>query len=198
MFKQPVDKEYYEAGNDSRDSMVSAVSRLAFLVRKIRLSPKLRRHMKAVCEEGNVTFLVPIIDVSTRWNSTYDMLTRALEYRFIIKDTVYRQQDNKLIKLILNDDDWKCIQELIAILKPFKEATLKVSKGGNSLGITNVIPLYNFCTDKLETSMAQYDETDDIHIGMLKALEKLIHYYDHLSPIIGIALCLDPTMKKRS
>jgi hypothetical protein len=41
-FKQPIDKDEYEPGNDSADSMVSAVSRLAFLVRKIRASPKMR------------------------------------------------------------------------------------------------------------------------------------------------------------
>jgi hypothetical protein len=46
--KQPVDKETYEPGSDSSDEMVTAVSRLSFLCRKIRLSPKLRRLMQKV------------------------------------------------------------------------------------------------------------------------------------------------------
>lgn len=34
-FKQPVDKDTYEAGSDSSDDVVTAVSRLSFLCRKI-------------------------------------------------------------------------------------------------------------------------------------------------------------------
>ena len=47
-FKLPVEKETYEAGSDSSDDMVTAVSRLSFICRKIRLSPKLRRLMQKV------------------------------------------------------------------------------------------------------------------------------------------------------
>lgn len=73
-FKQPVDKETYEEVSDSSDRKVSAVSRLSFLCRTIRLSPKLRKIMKSVCEERDVRNLVPIIDVTTRWNYIHDLL----------------------------------------------------------------------------------------------------------------------------
>jgi hypothetical protein len=53
-YKQPIDSDYYEPGSDSSDRMVTAVSRLSYLVRKIRLSPKLRRLMKKVCGEKGV------------------------------------------------------------------------------------------------------------------------------------------------
>ena len=89
-FKQPVEKETYEASSNSSDRMVSAVSRLSFLCRKIRVSPKLRRLMEKICHQKGLVYLVPIIDVSTRWNSTFDMLTRALEIRGIMSDTVYQ------------------------------------------------------------------------------------------------------------
>lgn len=41
-FKQPIDADKYELESDSSDRLVTAVSRLSFLVRKIRCSPKLR------------------------------------------------------------------------------------------------------------------------------------------------------------
>jgi hypothetical protein len=53
-YKQPIDSDHYEPGSDSSDRMVTAVSRLSYLVRKIRLSPKLRRLMKKVCGEKGV------------------------------------------------------------------------------------------------------------------------------------------------
>ncbi len=42
-FKQPVEKETHEAGSDSSDDMVTAVSRLSFICRKIRLSRLMQR-----------------------------------------------------------------------------------------------------------------------------------------------------------
>jgi hypothetical protein len=55
-FKQQVDPDNY-IENDA-DPMVSALSRLSFLVRKIRLSPKMRRSMKNICHDLDVKFLV--------------------------------------------------------------------------------------------------------------------------------------------
>ncbi len=46
--------------------------------------------------------------------------------------------------------------------------------------------------------MEKFQRTDDIYIGMSVAYDKLIHYYDHVSPMVGIALLLDPTYKKSS
>ena len=95
-FKQPVDKDTYEASSDSSDDMVTAISRLSFLCRKIRLAPKLRRLLEKVCTEKEVKYLVPIIDVVTRWNSTYDMLVRAVEIKDAMSDTFYRRKDRDL------------------------------------------------------------------------------------------------------
>jgi hypothetical protein len=101
-FKHPIEKENYDPGSISADPMVTAVSRLSFLVRKIRLSPKLRRLMETICSEQGIEFLVPIIDVSTRWNSTYDMLVRALKYKVVLSDVFFRHKDINLIKIVLN------------------------------------------------------------------------------------------------
>ena len=195
-FKQPFDSDTYDVASDSADQLVSAVSRLSFLCRKIRLSPKLRRLMKKICDEKNVKYLVPIIDVSTRWNSTYDMLVRAFEQRNIMSDVLYANKDDTLIKLLLKESDWNCVDHLIKVLQPFKEATLLCSKSASSLMITNVIPLYNYCSEMLKMSLTKFNLDDDIYIGIEAGIEKLDHYYDKISPMAGIALILDPTLKK--
>lgn len=119
-FKQPIDSEKYQPHSGSSDRMVTAVSRLSFICRKIRASPKLRRILENVCNQRKIECLIPIIDVKTRWNSTYDMLVRALELKEVISDTIYQKKDNYLIALLLDDDDWKCINQLIKVLKPLK------------------------------------------------------------------------------
>jgi hypothetical protein len=52
------------------------------------------------------------------------------------------------------------------------------------------------CTEILKECLAKFDETDDVYIGIEAAIEKLNKYYDNVSPMVGIALILDPTMKK--
>ena len=152
--------------------------------------------MAKLCEGKNVKYLVPIIDVSTRWNSTYDMLVRALEQRHIVSDVIYANKDDKLIKLLLKENDWDCVTGLIKVLQPFKEATLLCSKSASSLMITNVIPLYNYCSDMLKISLRQFNLDDDIYVGIEAGIQKLDHYYDKISPMVGIALILDPTLKR--
>ena len=44
-------------------------------------------------------------DVLTRWNSTYDMLKFALDYRVAL-DTITGERDMKLRKYELKDAEW--------------------------------------------------------------------------------------------
>jgi hypothetical protein len=196
-FKQPVDKDTYEAGSDSSDDMVTAISRLSFLCRKIRLAPKLRRLLEKVCKEKDVKYLVPIIDVVTRWNSTYDMLVRAVEIKDVMSDTFYQHKDRDLINLVLTETEWICVSQLIEVLAPLKEATMLASQGGESLMVTNVIPIFNFCCEMLGESLKNFNISDDIYIGIESAIEKMNHYYDKISPIVGISLLLNPCFKKQ-
>lgn len=196
-FKQPINKEDYEPGSDSKDDMVSAVSRLSFLCRKIRDSPKLRRLLQRVCSDRGVKYLVPIIDVITRWNSTLDMLIRAADIKDAMTDTLFLHKDRKLINLVLTEADWDLVSQLIEVLAPLKEATLLAPKDGESLMVTNVIPIFHFCSEMLEESLKKFKKEDDIYIGIDSAISKLNHYYDIISPMVGIALLLNPCLKKK-
>lgn len=57
--------------------------KLRKLIVKIRSSPQRREKFLKACDFENLSSKELIIDVVTRWNSTYDMLQRALEYRMM-------------------------------------------------------------------------------------------------------------------
>jgi len=55
-------------------------------------------------------------DVSTRWNSTFDMLDFALEYRAAIDD-VTSSKTAGLRQYELNDEEWRIVRQLCTSLK---------------------------------------------------------------------------------
>jgi hypothetical protein len=57
-------------------------------------------------------------DVSTRWNSTYDMLKFALDYRVAL-DAITGERDMKLRKYELKDMEWNIAKQLGDILEVF-------------------------------------------------------------------------------
>jgi hypothetical protein len=57
-------------------------------------------------------------DVSTRWNSTYDMLKFALDYRVAL-NTITGERDMKLRKYELKDAEWEIAKQLGDILEVF-------------------------------------------------------------------------------
>jgi hypothetical protein len=55
-------------------------------------------------------------DVTTRWNSTYDMLVFVLRYHPAI-DTITADKNLKLRKFELDDDEWKIVGDLVSVLE---------------------------------------------------------------------------------
>ncbi|CAG7722723.1 unnamed protein product, partial [Allacma fusca] len=63
----------------------------------------------------------PIIDCDTRWSSTHDMM----ESLITMKDVCVELLQKGIIKGTITAVNWNSIKELVEILKPAKEATLK-------------------------------------------------------------------------
>lgn len=55
-------------------------------------------------------------DVSTRWNSTFDMLIAALEYRKVV-DAMCADRDLGLRKFELGAREWTIARQLADVLK---------------------------------------------------------------------------------
>ena len=72
-------------------------------------------------------------DVKTRWNSTHDMLERFVEVKdaviAILADDEWKGKitvkTGGMVKFSAND--WKVMERLVDVLKPFQEATVNLS-----------------------------------------------------------------------
>ena len=66
-----------------------------------------------------------VLDVTTRWNSTYDMLVRAYDLRKAVN--MYVPNDEKLKNCTIVEEEWEKVRHLILVLKPLKTATTYLS-----------------------------------------------------------------------
>lgn len=168
------------------------IGNLRKIVRKIRKSTKLRQKLKQLCDFYEMKPLVPIIDVSTRWNSTYKMLSRALHLRVPFGALCLKEK--ALIALRLDESDWETINTLEAFLKRFDRATQLISMERHPT-ISSYLPIQNWLTESLTSCM--HDEHSFLASAAEVGLEKLMKYELNIreSKLPFIATILDPALK---
>ncbi|PPQ81717.1 hypothetical protein CVT26_007779 [Gymnopilus dilepis] len=127
-------------------------------------------------------------DVSTRWNSTFDMLDFAIKYRAAI-DTMTAARDFDLRKYELVSVEWRIAGELRDVLKIFKDATLFFSRSTPNLA--TVIPAMDHIDKVLATcSDSPYQFSPAIRAALAigkKAMNKYYNKTDH-SEVYRIAM----------
>ncbi|KAE8230146.1 hypothetical protein CF326_g4862 [Tilletia indica] len=104
------------------------IKKLSWLASKLRWNPRLRRMFAAECKrEGCKSPHSLLRDVATRWDSTYNMIERALRvWDGIIAFT--DRLDSQVPKdKRLRRSDAADLRKLVLLLKPLAEATLKFS-----------------------------------------------------------------------
>jgi hypothetical protein len=66
-------------------------------------------------ECSGVRRIKPILDVATRWNSTYNMISRAIELRTPL--TMIISTDNDLQAYLLTDEEWNYLERMKVLLQ---------------------------------------------------------------------------------
>jgi len=185
---------------------------LRAIVTAIRYSPLKLERFKEKCFTLSKPFLKPILDVETRWNSTYDRIARALELKHplsLLLDELC--QENNDFEY-LDNSDWEFLTEVSLLLNPFKQVTERIS-GQHYATFNVVLPFYNFLMDHCEESRTKYlnwrkgmtrstyrtmtstsDTLKDLIKGTTAAYEKLDKYYNIQSDYAIAALVVDPRL----
>ncbi|CAB4495891.1 unnamed protein product [Rhizophagus irregularis] len=156
-------------------------------------SPQQVDKFKAQCKVANVPNLNVILDVRTRWNSTYDMLVRARKLKEPLN--ILSNSDSNLRPFTINEDEWINLLEIEELLKYFAKATKQIC-GETYPTLSYVIPIYNILLNKLEDFRDTPNRFENGKEAAINAINKLKIYYNKTdSTLYAVSLILDPRLK---
>jgi hAT family C-terminal dimerisation region/Domain of unknown function (DUF4413) len=202
--------EAYTADSNTADSNTASsnttdtnttgfITRLRKLVIKVRSSPQRREEFARACKDAKTGRKKLIVDVRTRWNSTYAMIKRALELRRPLDITVATVPDLDGYKL--TGREWQLLERVLPLFAAFKAAT-DLLCGDTYPTLATAVPVYNFLLDRLDDYRDACDDACEdvraIRVATEAAIEKFKTYYAEAgAEVYAVATILDPRFKLR-
>ena len=152
--------------------------------------------LKKQVDLGYSSIKALVQDVRTRWNSTHDMLERFFELKEaliqVLEDEEWKgkisvKATGGKVKFTIND--WRVMERTVQVLKPFKEATVKLSY--KSAYISEAIPTLTSIRHTLRLGSTSADKgVRDLKSRLSDNLEARTGYLE-LSDMHTISTLLD-------
>jgi len=139
-----------EINNDEDyESDKTPVLKLRSIFIKLKRSEQLRNKLKSSCDMTNTKYLSPIIDVATRWNSTFDMIECGLSLRLALNTFCSTSDILNIRRFLLTNDEWYLLTQIHLFLKNFKLVSTLLG-GDKYATLPLVIVAFNMLLDKIE------------------------------------------------
>lgn len=160
--------------------MSDALSKLAAMARKLNKSTTMLEEWKRICRLHGLAELKLITAAATRWNSRYEQIERAKNYRAVYHDITVGNQN--YTAFAISDSEWALLDWLHAILYHLNVCSKYVGVT-KSPSISFMIPCFSRLIDLFENEPDQTlelpEERKRRKEGTEAAIKKLHFYYQH-------------------
>ncbi|XP_024032219.1 zinc finger BED domain-containing protein RICESLEEPER 2-like [Morus notabilis] len=193
--------------NEGLKEMHSSITAIQNAVKYVKSSPTRLQKFKDCVKQEKVKYKGSLVlDVPTRWNSTYMMLDVAIKFQKAFDR--YEEEDEKFLGYFLEEDggkrkvgppmeeDWANAKVFVQFLKTFYEVTLKFSA---SQHVTSNTFFHEICS--IQRQLSELCESRDcllstMAFGMRRKFEKYWGNGENINYILFIAVVLDPRYKR--
>jgi hypothetical protein len=187
-----------DGNSEDSEAAVAAIFRVARkIVVKVRNSHLLEEALSRQCCAQNMPSVNLILDVKTRWNSTYAMLRRLLRLRRPLDIVCRSEVKLSGLNLTFDDHDWSWIEKLCQVLSLFVEATEDLS-GETYPTLWKEYAHYSLLSAELTRWIEDLDTSSEtLRNACIEGWNVLNRYWNKadLSSAPAIATILDPRCK---
>lgn len=162
-------------------------------IKAVKASPQRLQRLEDICKILKMKYLIPELDVVTRFNSTCNMIAKSLQLKPALK-VIFEELQNQSKRdeiYIITDVEWTDLEKIKSFLQPFEEATEMIS-GEKYVTISLIVPLYDKLMANANDFMMECSPATDLYKTVESCLHKLKEYNKKLSNVYQIATILDP------
>ncbi|KAL5568749.1 hypothetical protein UlMin_025324 [Ulmus minor] len=153
--------------SDRLKELGESISAIRNVVRYIRFSPARLQKFKLCSQKAKIEYNgLLVLDVPTRWNSTYMMLNVAIKFQQVFER--FEEEDDKYLPFFHEEDgpptsiDWENAKVFVKFLHNFYNATLKCSA---TLSVTSNIYYHNIC--EIQSQLTEMWSSGDILLSKM-------------------------------
>ena len=159
------------------ESILTALAKLRKHIYIFRNRRAWKDALRSQCLALNITPIQLSLDMPIRWNSTYDMLYKALKLQGPITAHCAAQQlDSSIRDIALTASDWSHLQDLLAFFQIFIRPSRQL-QAEEYPTLNKAIPQYLRMINKLKVQQTQFDTNGLIGDACKASISKLEEYY---------------------